>query len=125
MRKLWCSLETFQIVEKSIIPLLALIYREVKRFITNGISFFTGSYSMSNDDIIEVICELRCQYCGELIRSELQFGNAESYFATSPDANFQICPICKKMTGMNKSNMRFGERRSDGRVTYVEGEDIL
>ena len=80
---------------------------------------------MSNDDIIEVICELRCQCCGEWIRSELQFGDAESYFTSTTDANFQICPICRKMTGMNKPNMRFGERRSDGRATYVEGEDTL
>ena len=82
---------------------------------------------MSDDGIIELRCEVRCQHCGEWFKSGIQFGDAGTFFNTSTSGNLQQCPNpnCGKMTGMNKSDMRFGERRADGRVTYVEGENTF
>lgn len=73
----------------------------------------------------ETICEIRCMYCEEHFRSLIHFGDAESYFATATEENIQNCPHCGKITPINKDNMRFGERREDGRVTYTEGKDTI
>ena len=73
----------------------------------------------------ETICEIRCLNCKKWFRSPFQFGNAESFFGNMLSDNKVQCPFCKVMTGMDKENMRFGERREDGRVTYTEGKDTV
>jgi len=75
--------------------------------------------------IIGTICQIRCEHCDEWIKSETHFGDAESYFGTVTIGNKQHCKNCGNMTGMNKDNMRFGERRRDGRITYIEGKDTV
>lgn len=70
-------------------------------------------------------CEIRCQHCRNWIPAEIQFGDAESFFGTHMSGNQQQCSVCGRMTGMNKENMRFVERRDDGRVTIQEGEDTF
>jgi hypothetical protein len=39
--------------------------------------------------------------------------------------NEQQCSACGKMIGMNKENMRFVERREDGRIIVQEGRDTF
>ncbi len=70
-------------------------------------------------------CEIRCQQCGEWFKSGIFIGDAENYISGKITENQQQCPICGKMTGMNKDNMRFDERREDGRVTHEEGKDTF
>lgn len=73
----------------------------------------------------ETFCEVRCLNCGEWFRSGIQFGSAGAFFATATRGNVQTCTHCNKPTPMNKDNMRFGERREDGGVFYIEGKDTL
>lgn len=73
----------------------------------------------------EIFCEVRCLNCGEWIDSKLKFGSAKAFFATATWGNIQTCTLCGKLTPMNKDNMRFGERREDGGVFYIEGKDTL
>ncbi len=68
-------------------------------------------------------CEIRCLKCGEWFPSGIQFGDAETFFSSTLTGNLQNCPHCKKMTGCNKENMRFVERREDGRTVITEGKD--
>lgn len=77
------------------------------------------------NEITGTLCEIRCLHCGKWFNSGLHFGNAEAYFSTATKDNTQQCTHCKKITPMNKDNMRFGERRADGRITYVEGKDTM
>jgi len=69
--------------------------------------------------------EIRCQYCKRWFKSPIYFGSAEAYFSTSTKGNITTCPHCKKMTGCNKSNMRWCERKENGRVTYIEGNEAF
>jgi len=71
------------------------------------------------------ICEIKCLNCGRWFKSPIQFGNAESFFTAKTLGNKVRCPLCGEQTGCNKDNMRFGERRDDGRITYVEGKDTI
>ena len=72
----------------------------------------------------EAFCEVKCVN-GHWFPSGIQFGSAEAYFAVTTKGNIQVCPFCRARTPMNKDNMRFGERREDGGVFYIEGKDTL
>ena len=73
----------------------------------------------------EIICEIRCLNCKKWFRSPIQFGDAESFFGSTLINNKAQCPFCKVMTGIDKENMRFDERREDGRATHTEGKDAV
>ena len=71
-------------------------------------------------------CQLKCQHCDKWFRSGIQFGTAKAFFTSGLVGNNQTCPVCGKMTGCNKENMRFQEKLPDGRATtYFEGEDTF
>lgn len=57
--------------------------------------------------------------------SEMQFESAEPFFKTGLLGIVQVCPFCRMGTPAVKDNMRFEERRPDGRVTYIEGKDTF
>ena len=80
---------------------------------------------MAPNEMDEKICEIRCLMCGEWFPSAIQFGTAEVFFSSTLIDNLQQCPHCGKMTNCNKENMRFVERQSNGRVTYIEGQDTF
>ena len=74
---------------------------------------------------VQTKCEIRCLYCGKWFPSPIQFGDAESFFSSELIGNRVNCPFCGHMTGCNKENMRFVERRQDERITYAEGKDVI
>jgi Zn finger protein HypA/HybF involved in hydrogenase expression len=69
-------------------------------------------------------CEVKCGNCRKWFRSSVQFGTAEDYFTTHVNVD-EICPFCRHRTRLDKGNMRFAERRENGRVTYIEGKDVF
>jgi hypothetical protein len=83
------------------------------------------SFIIMAEEEIETSCEIRCLKCGRWFRSGIQFGSADTFFTSTLVGNLQQCTKCGKMTGCNKENMRFVERRPDGGVTYVEGKDTF
>ena len=72
-----------------------------------------------------VTCEIKCLKCGNWFRSGIQFGDAESFFSSTLKGNKHQCRKCGEMTDCNKENMRFVERKSGGKVTYLEGKETF
>ncbi len=75
------------------------------------------------ENVIQTICEVRCLHCGNWFSSPIHFREAESFFNSELRGSKQYCFNCQKWTDCNKDNMRFGERKTDGSVTYVLSKD--
>ena len=73
----------------------------------------------------KVSCEIRCLKCGKWFPSAIGFGSYEAFASSSLAGNLQKCAYCGEMTGCNKENMRFDERKDDGRVYIDEGKDTF
>jgi hypothetical protein len=68
--------------------------------------------------------EIRCQHCKRWFKSPIVFGNEDKFFSTDTRYNLTTCPHedCRKITGCDRSNKRWSERKEEGHVTYIEGE---
>lgn len=50
--------------------------------------------------------KIRCNCCKEWFNSPIYFGDSESFDTSIMEGNTVQCPICNKMTGCNKENMK-------------------
>lgn len=52
---------------------------------------------------------VKCRHCGGIFSSPIQFGSKESFESSHLKNNTTNCPICKKMTGLDKEDMMQSE----------------
>ncbi len=49
---------------------------------------------------------VRCEHCHEWFSSPIAFSEDEHFDTATLEGNKIECPHCRKMTGLNKENMR-------------------